>query len=141
MFQQEARIIGKANFTFPIHNEYDLLSAINSGIKTTAINVFAKKSGITQETLVSLLKINYKTFTRRKEDGLLKPIESDRLLAIAKVYAHALDIFGTSDKTLEWLNEPNLALNNMKPIDLLSTSHGCSLITEILYRIDYGVYS
>ena len=141
MFEQETDIIGKTNFNIEIKNDYDLLNAINSGIKPSAINHVSKSSGITQKTLVSLMKIDPKTFSRRKKSGLLKPMESDRLLAIAKVYAHTLDIFGTAEKTLSWLNEANLALKNAKPLDLLSSEHGCSLVTEVLYRIDYGIYS
>ena len=68
--------------------------------------------------------------------------QSDRLVLIAKVYAHALNVFGSKEKTNQWLSALNLSLNNNPPIELLkNNSLGCMIVDDTLYRIEHGIYS
>ena len=62
-------------------------------------------------------------------------------MLIAKVYAHALNVFGSKEKTNQWLSAPNLSLNNKPPIELLKNSLGCTIVDDTLYRIEHGIYS
>jgi len=70
-----------------------------------------------------------------------KPIERVRLprKLKKKLYKHAFEVFG--HKMYEWLNTPILALNYQKPILHLKIPSGYKEINNILYRIEYGVYS
>ncbi|MCF6807280.1 DUF2384 domain-containing protein [Thiotrichales bacterium 19S9-12] len=135
-------LLGKTSFkNKQIHSDSDLYDEINHGIKSAALTRFAKVSGLTEERLLALIPITRKTFLRRKEQGFLGSNESDRLILIAKVYAHALDVFGQKEKTHQWLITNNISLDNKKPIDLLKNSLGCQIVDDILYRIEYGIYS
>ncbi|GGG03915.1 MULTISPECIES: type II RES/Xre toxin-antitoxin system antitoxin [Cysteiniphilum] len=135
-------LLGRANFKNKhIHAESDLYEEINQGIKSAAILRFAKSSGLTEEIVSSLIPINRKTYLRRKEMGMLDAKESDRLILIAKVYAHALEVFGTKEKVNNWLTTKNLALGERTPLELLKNSLGCQIIDNLLYRISYGIYS
>lgn len=135
-------LLGKSNFkNKTIHSDSDLYNEIEHGIKSSAVTKFAKESGLTEEHISLLIPINRKTLSRRKVSGMLDSKESDRLILIAKVYAHALDVFGTKTKVNQWLNTNNLALDNRKPFDLLKNSLGCQMLDNLLYRIEYGIYS
>ncbi|MCF6776011.1 DUF2384 domain-containing protein [Thiotrichales bacterium 19X7-9] len=135
-------LLGKANFKNKhIHNDNDLYDEVSRGIGASALTKFAKASGLTEECLLTLIPINRKTFLRRKAQGFLGENESDRLILIAKVYAHALDVFGEKNKTYQWLVTDNISLDNKRPIDLLKNSLGCQIVDDILYRIEYGIYS
>ncbi len=110
-------------------------------LSRAAILRFAKSSGLAEELVSSLIPINRKTYLRRKEVGMLDAKESDRLILIAKVYAHALEVFGSKEKVNNWLATNNLALGERTPLELLKNSLGCQIVDNLLYRISYGIYS
>jgi putative toxin-antitoxin system antitoxin component (TIGR02293 family) len=71
----------------------------------------------------------------------LTPDESDRLVRVARVMAHTLQVLGSRDKALEWLRGANRALDGSVPISLLDSDIGAQQVSEILGRIEYGIYS
>ncbi|PIG96509.1 hypothetical protein CS542_08740 [Pedobacter sp. IW39] len=44
-------------------------------------------------------------------------------------------------KMQKWLNTPNRALNQMKPVDLFYIPTGLAMVDNVLGRIEEGVYS
>lgn len=135
-------LIGKANFhNKQIQSDQDLYDEIEHGLKSGAMTRFAKTSGLTEERISTLIPINRKTLLRRKALGKLDPKESDRLIAIAKTYAHAMRVFGSKEKVNQWIQTDNIALGNKKPFDLLKNNLGCQMVDSVLYRIEYGIYS
>jgi putative toxin-antitoxin system antitoxin component (TIGR02293 family) len=135
-------LLGKSSFhSKRIQDDTDLYEEIETGIKSSALIQFAKHTGLSEDCISALIPINKKTLLRRKAQGALDSKQSDRLIMIAKVCAHALNVFGSKEKTKAWLKTPNVALSNKKPIDMLKNSLGCSLLDEVLYRIEYGIYT
>ena len=70
----------------------------------------------------------------------LSLIESDRLYRLARIEAHATEVFEDEETAADWLKQPNRALGE-KPIDLLDTDAGTDRVDRLLTRIEYGVYS
>jgi len=135
-------LLGKTSFhNKHIQGDRDLYEEITLGIQATAVDRFSQKTGLNEERISALIPINRKTLLRRKAEGFLDAKQSDRLVLIAKVYAHALNVFGSKEKTNQWLSSPNLSLNNKPPIELLKNSLGCTIVDDTLYRIEHGVYS
>jgi uncharacterized protein (DUF2384 family) len=64
--------------------------------------------------------------------------ESNKSLLALK--NRGVDVFGSFDKFLRWLNQENLALDS-KPIKLLSSESGIKKIIDILGRIEHGIMS
>lgn len=58
-----------------------------------------------------------------------------------RVFNLALELFGSRDKTIAWLNTPNRSINGDTPIHLLATKSGALLVEEILGRIAHGLPS
>jgi len=58
-----------------------------------------------------------------------------------KVMAHTFAVFEDEDKVKRWLNAPNRALNQVKPIDLFNSIEGLEKVNTILGRIEEGIYS
>ncbi len=50
-----------------------------------------------------------------------------------------IEVFGSSDNFISWLNSVNIALGSIKPIELLDNSFGINLVTDELMKIEYGV--
>ena len=58
---------------------------------------------------------------------------------MAEVTKVGLDVFGDMEKLKLWLNTPNYALGQLKPIELLKDSYGKEMVISELTRISYGI--
>jgi putative toxin-antitoxin system antitoxin component (TIGR02293 family) len=59
---------------------------------------------------------------------------------MAEVTRAGLEVFGDIDKLKLWLNTPNFALGNHKPIELLRDSYGKDMVMSELIRISHGIF-
>jgi hypothetical protein len=48
-------------------------------------------------------------------------------------------VLGDRDKAVRWLSEPNPAMDNRPPIDLVGEHDGFDRVKNLLLRIEYGV--
>jgi len=77
----------------------------------------------------------------KPEESLLNYEQSSRVWKFAEVLAHATEVFGSRSEAEEWLEQPVMAFEGRKPIDLLATSVGVELVENHLTRLEYGVYT
>lgn len=49
-----------------------------------------------------------------------------------------IEVFGSENAFKAWLQQPNIALGDDKPIDLLSTPYGAELVEDALEAMEYG---
>ena len=97
--------------------------------------------GFTSDELYRLVAPR-RTLARRKENlEPLSPLESDRVLRLERFVEHADRVFGSHDKAMLWLRSEIIALDGMRPIELLESEAGANAVYEILVRIDYGIFS
>ncbi len=82
-----------------------------------------------------------RTMARRKGERRLSAMESDRLYRLARVAAHAEEVFGGPEKAGTWLLRPNRALGKAVPFELLDTDEGTRQVEAVLGRIEHGVFS
>lgn len=83
-----------------------------------------------------------RTLDRRKKS--LKPLpldESDRVLRLERIMEHAERVLGSREKANLWLRRPNRALNGTVPMELLKSESGAFHVSEVLGRIEFGMYS
>jgi len=60
---------------------------------------------------------------------------------IKSVVDHAEEVFGSSQAAERWLTEPSPALDFLTPLAMLNTEAGAQIVSEILGRIEHGVFS
>lgn len=60
--------------------------------------------------------------------------------AYARVRAKAVDALGTDEKADGWLRAPNRALGGRQPLAMLDTEEGTQEVSNMLGRIEYGVF-
>ncbi len=96
-----------------------------------------------QDSLEKVVGISLRTYQRRKDspDRPLSPEQSSRAWKFAEILGRATALFGTQAEAEEWLERPAMALEQRKPIDLLSTPAGVEMVEEHLTRLEYGVYT
>jgi putative toxin-antitoxin system antitoxin component (TIGR02293 family) len=71
------------------------------------------------------LPITERTVQRyRKEKKKFEPIQSERILEIAKLQQKSEAVFGSGLRFNEWMNSSIVALSNIKPVELLDNGFG-----------------
>lgn len=65
---------------------------------------------------------------------------SNQHLLIYELYRHGEAVFDGLSNFRTWLEKPNSALMNKRPIDLLTTATGFKEVDDLLTRLEYGVY-
>ncbi|MEQ9298853.1 MAG: DUF2384 domain-containing protein [Cyclobacteriaceae bacterium] len=89
-----------------------------------------------------LVDISAKTFDRHLQSGKsFSGLQSDRLLELADLFQEGIDVFGSRDKFLGWLNSEIAALGNTTPKDWLDTHKGILMISDELGRIKHGIFA
>ncbi len=119
----------------------DVFRILHDGIPKSAVDHFSQFLDIPMTLMAPLLNMSYKTLIRKKEDEKLEDYVSSHMYEIAATYAMAFGIFQDAGKVTRWFNKENKALNNQKPFDLLNTPTGIKLVTQVLGRLEEGVYS
>jgi putative toxin-antitoxin system antitoxin component (TIGR02293 family) len=133
---------GKSIVTQPLRSGFDIISLSNEGITKASLDALIGHLGISKKTFAeNILGISVKTLERKKSTDKLDKHISSHAIEIAKVAKHAFDVFENEDKVKIWLNTPNRALNNIKPIDLFYIPTGLNMVDNILGRIEHGVFS
>ena len=87
---------------------------------------------------VSLRTVQRRTLTPRKP---LSAAQSARAWQFAEILALATMVFGAQEPAEQWLGSPAVALDQRRPIDLMSTPVGAELVSQVLGRIESGVYT
>jgi putative toxin-antitoxin system antitoxin component (TIGR02293 family) len=77
----------------------------------------------------------------RPAKSLLNYEQSSRVWKFAEILAQATEVFGSRSEAEKWLEQPAMALEGRKPIDLLATSVGVEIVENHLTRLEYGVYT
>lgn len=118
-----------------------IIAAIRAGIPYSLFVLIQDYTPFTETDWANFLDISTKSLQRYKttSEHHFKPIHSEKIIEMAEVTKVGLDVFGNMDKLRLWLNTPNYALGNLKPIELLKDSYGKELVISELIRIEHGI--
>ena len=92
----------------------------------------------------ALLGVSQRKWSRARaggSDGLLSPVESDRLLRASRVFDHARAVFDNDQDAVAWFSMPIRALSGETPLSLMDTDAGVHQVDAVLTRIEFGVYA
>jgi putative toxin-antitoxin system antitoxin component (TIGR02293 family) len=133
---------GSSLIDVEIKSGFDIINLSNTGIKKASLDALISHLGMSKKSFTeNILNVSVKTMERKKSDDLLDKRTSSYIIEVAKVVEHAFEVFESEEKVQHWLNAPNKALNQMKPIDLFEMPTGLGMVNRILGRIEEGVYS
>ena len=80
-------------------------------------------------------------FEQRKFRGLVKLLTQEMARAAGQeLYLEISFFFEKEEKGLDWFYSPNQALGGERPYDVCKRGQN-NLVRDILYQIDYGIYS
>jgi putative toxin-antitoxin system antitoxin component (TIGR02293 family) len=118
-----------------------LTELVREGLPFAAFEAVLNCYGLTQEILSETIKLPKSTLSRRRHNKRLTPEESDRLYRLARILAHATQVFEDPEMVAEWIQSPIGALGKEDPLSLLDTDIGTEQVEQVLGRIEHGVIS
>jgi putative toxin-antitoxin system antitoxin component (TIGR02293 family) len=130
-----------ANFYPPSLPAHD---AVAAGLSVQIFQTFTRSFKIVPtKELLTAMGLSERTAQRLNADPskTLDANASDRLVQLAKVRALAAEVLGTQDAAEQWLIAPAFGLEQRRPIDLMRSTDGIHLVTQLLSRIQHGVYA
>lgn len=95
------------------------------------------------EGLEKAIGISLRTYQRRRDapEKRLSREQSGRTWKFAEILGRAIELFGSKEEAERWLERPAMALDQRRPIDLLSTPAGVETLEDHLTRLEFGVYT
>jgi len=128
----------------PILSKLDVHEAILNGIPGGALVFIVEHaksmepSDVTRAVGVSLRTVQRRTKTPAMR---LSQEQSGRTWKFAEILARAIQVFGDQAEAERWLARPAMALDEGRPVDLLSSPAGVEMVEQLLGRLEHGVYT
>jgi len=136
------KYLGGTKVVGTLRTEQDLVPMIRQGLPLAVLTSIRNYSRLSEEQICGALRIAKRTIARRKKHSArLNPVESERLLRLARVFATAVDVLGDKDKARAWLLAENRSLGGAVPLERLDTGIGFGEVIDVLKRVEYGVHS
>lgn len=137
---------GRSIFDRPFSTPLEAHESIQHGFPSKSLVVFVQRFPAIgrEDTIDKVVGVSLRTFQRHKKPGARERLsreQSGKLYKAAEIVAKAVDVLGTPEAAERFLEEPTMALEGQRPIDLLSTPVGAELVEKHLGRVDYGVYT
>jgi putative toxin-antitoxin system antitoxin component (TIGR02293 family) len=119
-----------------------LRELIRRGLTYRSWDRFVESTGLPREMVIQVVQITPRTLARRKDEGRLRPDESDRLVRAARVFSLAVGLFdGDLEAARRWLNHPLPALGGSTPWDYAATEIGAREVENLIGGLEYGIPS
>lgn len=136
---------GKRILHTEVRSPLDAHDLLTSGLPNGALISLLKHLTVlrTADLLDTALGISLRTYQRRQTDDS-KPLnaeQSARTWKFVEILAKATEVFGSQEEAERWMERPAIALDQRRPIDLMTTPAGSDLVEDHLQRLDYGVYA
>ncbi|CAN5404812.1 DUF2384 domain-containing protein [soil metagenome] len=136
-----SNIFREAGVAYKANNEADKVKMVRAGVLKESIERLSEITTIPVKDLVGILPVSERQFNRYDNRTRLKKDLSEHILIVADVLLKSLEIFDSPEQLREWFFTPQIALGSEKPISLLDTSFGATLVTDLLGRLEHGVIS
>ncbi|GEO39493.1 hypothetical protein SAE02_36410 [Skermanella aerolata] len=122
----------------PVTCDLDIARLIRDGLPVDVVDRLVGDKTVTPNE-VSRIIMAPKALSERRRRGGLTPEQSEKVVRVARVFAEALETFGSRDKALTWMRRGCAVLGGKAPIDLLDTDEGAGLVESLLGRIAHGL--
>lgn len=121
------------------HEPFKLIEQLAAGLPAATLRRFKRATRLADAEVATMLQVGGRTLSRLNvTKSRLSPDLSDRLYALASVYALAEDVLGDAARARTWLAEPQHGLAGKRPQDLLPSELGRSEVRGLLKRLEHG---
>jgi len=124
---------------------------VRTGVPSTVMVRISERMAISKEQLFATIGVPRATANRKlREHKLLNQNESERLLGVARLVGQAESMvresgnpedFDAARWVASWLQAPQAALGGQRPAELMDTSEGRQLVSDLLARMQSSAYA
>lgn len=139
MSTQLSGLLGNELENLHIKNPLDIIQQSQNGLTKDALNRIGKVLSLGQKDLADMVAISLRTFQRYDSNKKLNPIVSENIIQLTEIIRLGFDVFDERESLVKWLNAPNKALGQRKPVELLKFRTGSDLVRNLLGQIQYGI--
>ncbi|MDY0341953.1 MAG: DUF2384 domain-containing protein [Lentimicrobium sp.] len=135
-------VLGRKHIGAKVESPFDFIKIANKGVSAHVISNFRTYFNISREQTAEMLNVSSPTIYRWiKEDKMLDRNYAVQLFELTGLFLFGAEILGSNEDFFKWLALPNTALGGLEPQELLDIPGGISKVSDLLGRIEYGVYS
>ena len=132
-------LLGGEAVTGPLRTEMDVVLLVRRGLPTAAVECFLHRTRLGFPVIEAHV-LPRRTFKRREAGAqALDPVESDRMVRLARLVATAEETFANCDKARIWLARPNRRLDGASPLSLGDTDGGARRVEVLLGQVAHGL--
>jgi putative toxin-antitoxin system antitoxin component (TIGR02293 family) len=124
-----------------LQNPLDLIELSRKGLSRAAVDLVAKRVGLTDREMARILNISERTFHRYSPDTQLDTSSTERLLKLMLLYQHGEEVFSNLEDFKPWMRQSMRVFGDKSALDLLDTITGFEWVDNVLSRIEFGTYS
>ena len=122
-------------------NLLGIIETIKNGLPISAFDHFREKIELSEKALSKTMDISKRTLTRRKHEGRLSPLESEKLVRLASLFDKAAEVFGDDENlAAQWFKTPARGLAGKTPMEMAETEIGAREVHALLVRIGHGIF-
>jgi putative toxin-antitoxin system antitoxin component (TIGR02293 family) len=118
----------------------EYLKTVIEGIPGTVVKQFVKEAPEHRRVVVRALGATSSNLSRLYARKSLNMQQTEEMLDILRIQTEAIAAFEDEGMAKEWLNTSIPALNGEKPLDLLDTFIGRSIVSDALNKIKWGEF-
>jgi len=117
----------------------DLNQLIGSdGLTMGAVRPLMNYLGLSTDRAAALMGVSSRTIARWDDASTIGVLASKTLLELDRLTKKGIDVFGNAELFKSWLQQSNVALGDVAPIQLLTEPYGLELIEDALEALEYG---
>jgi putative toxin-antitoxin system antitoxin component (TIGR02293 family) len=115
------------------------VNIIRHGLSANFARSLGQTFAISVGELAKVLLVSESTLTRKTRDNaLLDPSATERMMRIAAITALATDVFEDEAKATSWMTRANVALGGQTPLSLCDNDISAGQVRRVLRAIEYG---
>ncbi len=119
-------------------NFHDLNTIIGKGLPYRSVQPLMTFLDLNTQEIANLTGVSQRTISRWADDSIIGVLPSKNLVKVDELVHKGIEVFGSEDSFKSWLQQPNTALGDEKPIDLLPTPYGTELVEDAIEAMEYG---
>ena len=115
------------------------VKSIREGYSARILKSASQFFGVTDARIQHITHVPASTASRlEKNKAKIDPSATERVFRMGTVTRMAIEVFESEVSAIDWMRQPNRALGNTAPLDLMDTEPGAVSVRQILSAIATG---
>ncbi|HEY3403771.1 MAG TPA: antitoxin Xre/MbcA/ParS toxin-binding domain-containing protein [Ohtaekwangia sp.] len=110
----------------------------DEGLTLKAVRSLVEFLGYSQDQFASIIGFSTRTVSRWADDAHIGVLGSKALIDMDELIGYGIDVMGDQASFKQWLDQPNQALGDLRPIELLLKPYGVALVHDAVEALEFG---